>query len=434
MKRIILLAFAVLLSFSALGLPPEPAPAQARAVALVGATLHVGDGTVLTNAALTFDQGLITAVGARDEVATADHDVIDVGGQHVYPGFILPDSNLGLSEVGSIADTVDTRETGDFNPSVRALVAYNTDSELIPTLRFNGVLTAQVSPLGGTVAGLSSVVQLDAWNFEDAALAVDDGLFVNWPARKRGQFDFSTFTLKRVKNEAHAEQIAQLTALFEDARETLRDDPQGPNLKLAAAARVLRGQSRLYVSTNNSQDMVLAVKFARRFEIPHVVILGRDGLLRAAPFLAEENVPVIVLGTHWTPPFDRSDVDLPFRLPALLVEQGVKVGLTYPGDPMNTRNLAFAAGTAAAHGLDREAALRMITLSNAEILGLDNQLGSLAPGKRATLFVSRGDALDMRGNQLTAAYIDGRKLRLAGRQQQLYERYQRRYSQPAMAR
>ncbi|MEM9529809.1 MAG: amidohydrolase family protein [Pseudomonadota bacterium] len=434
MKRIVLYTSALLLSFSASGLPPEPAPAQTRATALVGATLHVGDGTVLTDATLTFDQGLITAVGARDQVPTANHDVIDVSGQRVYPGFILPDSNLGLTEVGSIPDTVDTRETGNLNPNVRALVAYNTDSELIPTLRFNGILTAQVSPLGGTVAGLSSVVQLDAWNFEDAAVVVDDGLFVNWPAQKRGQFDFSTFTLKRVKNEAYAEQIGELTTLFEDARAALESNPQDPNLKLAAAARVLRGQSHLYVNTNISQDMVLAVKFARRFAIPNVVILGRDGLLRAAPYLAEENVPVIVLGTHWNPPFDRSDIDLPFRLPALLLEQGVKVGLTYPGDPMNTRNLAFAAGTAAAHGLDREAALRMITLTNAEILGLDDQLGSLTPGKRATLFVSRGDALDMRGNQLTAAYIDGRRLQLDGRQQELYQRYRRRYSQTEPAR
>ncbi|MEM9302363.1 MAG: amidohydrolase family protein [Pseudomonadota bacterium] len=425
MKKIILAAMIVGAS-SVQALTPKPAPSQPGPIAIVGATIHVGNGSVVKDATIAFSDGKITAVGAG--IDTAGHTVIDAEGHHVYPGFVLPDSDLGLNEVGAVRATVDDTETGNLNPSVRSLVAYNTDSELIPTLRFNGVLIAQVSPGGGIVSGRSSIVQLDAWNWEDAAVVADDGLFLTWPAKMVGRFDWSTFEFSFQENKNYRSQVNAIEQAFLDARAYIAagDDAQ-PNVKLEAMRGLFDGSMSLFVRTNDPVDMVRAAEFARGQGVDRVVILGEDGLLDAAEYLSTNDIPVIVGGVHRLPEHDHDRVDAPFRLPGELVAAGVKTGLTYPGENMNGRNLPFIAGTAAAYGLNREQALTMITLTNAEILGIDDRVGSLEVGKHATLFISTGDALDMRGNDVTHAFIDGRKIQLKGMQQELYERFEEKY-------
>ena len=425
-NRFLCALIAATVTTAAPALPPEPAPPQSGPIALVGATIHVGDGTVIENATVTFAEGRITGVGT--DIDTAGHRQLDVSGQHVYPGFILPDSDVGLVEVGSLPDTVDNQDAGDMNPNLRALVAYNTDSEMTPTLRYNGVLIAQVSPVAGMVSGTSSIVQLDAWNWEDAALVADDGVFVNWPSRQVGQFDFSTFTFRFVDNEQYDEQLQRLTKLLHDARAYHTVEPEAPNLKLAALSGLFDGSQRLYVRSNVAADIVRAVDTARSAGVRQVVVIAEAEALEVAEYLVEHEVPVIVSGVHRLPEYDYSDVDLPYRLPALLLEAGVTTGLTYPS-LMSSRNLGFIAGTVAAHGLDREQALSLITLNNAKILGIEERLGSIEPGKDATLFVSRGDALDMRGNDVTSAFIGGRQITLPGTQQELYRRYHEKYAE-----
>jgi len=408
-----------------------PAPVDERqSLVLHNAVVHVGDGQVINPGVVAMSEGTITVVGGNDALAELDltsYQFVDLGGAHVYPGLILPGSNLGLNEVGSLGDTIDQSETGDLNPNVRSLIAYNTDSELIPVTRYNGVLTAQITPEGGLISGQSSVVQLDAWNWQDAAVVVDDGIHMNWPSSKKREFDFATFSVKLADNKQQAEHIAIVEQLFSDAASWLESDDKMRNLKLDAVVGLFDGSKRLYISANLAQDMVDAVDFARRHKIVHVVLKADAEALKVAEFLAAEQVPVIVTGLHTTPRSDDEDIDLPYRVPAELLNAGVKVGLTYPG-VMNARNLPFIAGTASAYGLDREQALRLVTLSNAEILGIDDQLGSLAVGKQATLFVSQGDALDMRGNQLTHAFIGGREIVLDGMQQSLYQRFHKRYA------
>lgn len=424
MKKIIFTA--LLCTASAHALTPKPAPTQADPIAITGATVHVGNGAVLENATIAFSDGKITAVGP--DIDTAGHRVIDASGQRVYPGFVLPDSDLGLNEVSAVRATVDDTETGVLNPSIRSLIAYNTDSELIPTLRFNGVLIAQVSPGGGIVSGRSSIVQLDAWNWEDAAVVADDGMFLSWPSKQEGRFDWSTFSFSFQENDEYRDQVNAIEQAFLDARAYLAEgDAAQPNVKLDAMRGLFDGSMTLFVRTNDPVDMVRAVEFARGQGVEDVVILGEDGLLDAAEYLSANEVPVIVSGVHRLPEHDHDDIDAPFRLPAELVAAGVKTGLTYPGENMNGRNLPFIAGTASAFGLDREAALTMITLTNADILGIDDRVGSLEVGKHATLFISQGDALDMRGNDVTHAFIDGREIELKGMQQELYERFEEKY-------
>jgi hypothetical protein len=406
---------------------PPPAAPQAGPIALVGATVHVGNGTVVEGATVAFDGGRITAVGT--DVDTTGHEVVDVAGQHLYPGFILLDSRLGLLEVNAIRDTLDFEETGEVNPNVRSIIAYNTDSELGPTLRFNGVLVAQVAPEGGMVSGMSSLVQLDAWNWEDAVIKEDDAIFLDWPAKRVGRFDFSTFSFKFSPNEAYDEQMLAMETLFADAG-TYADRPPGTpaNLKLAAMQGLFDGSRQLFVRTDVPRDVVRAVEFSRRHGVKHIVIVGADGLLASADYLAENDVGAVVVGTHRLPRLPHDDLHQPYRLAADLVRAGVRTAITDAG-LRNSRNIGFQAGTVAAHGeLDREQALRLITLSAAELANIDDRLGSIEVGKDATLFVSRGDALDMRGNHLTHAFIDGRSIVLDGTQQALYERFRDKYA------
>lgn len=409
-------------------LPPIPAPAQVEPIVLTGARIHVGDGQVFSKGFITFAEGKIVAVGAAADLPdTTGHRVIDVSGQAIYPGFILPATRLGLFETESIRATIDSNERGSMNPNVRSLIAYNTDSEIIPSLRFNGILTAEIAPRGGVLAGTSSIVQLDAWNWEDAAVAADVGVHLNWPPRMRSQFNFSTFQVDTVPNAAYEKQISELGTLLKEAQVAHQSDASPENLKVRALVGLISGTQRLLIHANRAGAMVDAVKFALAHEVKHIVLVGAADAWMVTEFLAEHRIPVILGTLHSRPTRADDPVDLPFRLPALLHEAGITVALSY-GETSNARNLGFVAGTAAAHGLSKAQALSMITQNPARILGIDKRLGTLEPGKDATLFVSQGDALDMRGNVLTQAFIQGREVVLNARQQELYERYKEKYS------
>ena len=425
-----------LLLFAALLMPtvqiqaivPTPAAVQDNAVAITGATIHTGNGDVIENGVITFSEGKITAVGGP-AVNVTDHDVINMAGNHLYPGFILPNTVLGLIEVTSVRATQDVLEEGELNPNVRAIVAYNTDSELIPALRFNGILTAQITPRGTLVGGFSSVVQLDGWNWEDAAYAVDDGIHLYWPAMYQPSFDVTTRTVTVKKNVNYEKLVASLTALFQNA--SVYAGESGLNLKLGAVKKLIDGTTRLYIHANGAREIISAIRFSERLNVKRVVLVGGREALSVKDLLLEHDIPVIVDQVHGLPDSEDADIDQTFKRPAQLIEAGLKVGLGTNGRMESDRNLPFMAGTAVAYGMDREAALTMITRSNAEILGIADRVGTLEAGKDATLFVCKGDALDMLGNQLLRAFIQGRAIDLNGTQQQLFERYREKYSKQA---
>ena len=163
---------------------------------ITNATIHVGNGQVIDMGTIKVNNGKIEQVGQNIPVPSGDVKVFDAKGKHVYPGLILASSQLGLSEVPTVRATVDASELGDLNPNVRSIVAYNTDSRVINTLRSNGILLAGVYPDGSLLTGSSSVVQLDAWNWEDAAYATDNGIYLNMPSlltRRGGRGGFGGF-------------------------------------------------------------------------------------------------------------------------------------------------------------------------------------------------------------------------------------------------
>ncbi len=412
---------------------PAPGNPQSQPVILLGATAHLGNGEVIENSALAFEDGKLTMVGTAAEAEDMDlsgYEQINLNGKHVYPGFILPNTDLGLKEIGAVRATVDNEEEGGLNPNVRSIISYNTDSELIPTFRFNGVLVAQIVPKSGMIPGSSSIVHLDAWNWEDAAMLTDDAIHLNWPGRYAMKFDYSTYTVNRVTNESYETQVQTLENLFADAQAYHElGEGKEKNLKLEAMQGVMDGSVALYLHAEEAREIVESIKFLKARGVERMVLVGGYEAHLVTDFLKENDIPVIVDNVHRLPERPDEDVDQPYKLPAQLHNAGLLVGLCYDiGMNSRARNLPFLAGTAAAYGISKEEALMMITSNNAKILGIDDQVGSLETGKDATLFVSGGDALDMRGNLVEHVFISGRKVTLDAMQQRLYQKYKEKYS------
>ena len=430
MQRLIVNVIAIFsISFSSVTHPIVPVPAadQSEPIAITGAVIHIGNGMIVNDGIITFDRGLITAVGvAGGGINLVDHALIDVEGRHVYPGFVLPNSTLGLIEVNSVRATSDVLEEGDINASVRSAIAYNTDSEIIPANRFNGILTAQVAPQGGLISGSSTVFKLDGWNWEDAMLAEDVGLHLHWPSYVQRQRNSETGLFETVDNENYEGQTQLLHSLFQDAQAY---SGQLLNLNLLAMQPLFNGVTKLFIHADEAKQIISAIRFARSYGIQDIVLVGGADALSVKDFLLAQNVPVIYERIHELPQREWQDVDMPFKTPFLLHDAGIKVGIGGGATSIDRqRNLPFFAGTAAAYGLNRETALAMITSVNAEILGVADRVGTLEVGKDATLFISEGDALDMRTSQVLGAYIQGRDIDLYGTQQQLYERFRVKYA------
>lgn len=408
---------------------PTPAPVQQKAVLITGATIHTGNGQTINGGAVAFENGKLTYVGATAS-APADKskfDVIDATGKHVYPGFIMTNSQLGLEEVSSVRATLDSDEAGELNPNVKARVAYNTDSEITPTYRFNGILLVEVAPEGGLISGTSSVMQLEGWNWEDATHTKDVAIHINWPSTNRRRFDFETFTQINEVNPDYAKSVEEVTTLFNDAIGYSKLAPKQINLKLEAMQGLFSGAQSLIIHASTGKEIVEAVKFAQDHGVKRMAVLAGDEAVKVASFLKDNSIPVIVPLVHDLPARTDDDVDLPYAVPALLQKAGVKVAFSHTGMLGRGRNLPFYAGTAIAYGMDKEEALKGLTLYPAQILGIDKVAGTLEVGKDATLFISAGDPLDFRTNKLSEAFIGGKRVILNNKQQDLYERYSKKY-------
>ena len=432
MKQTLTLVLALLAFAAVRAQNPAPGRTQQKPIALLGATIHTGTGRVIQNGLITFDKGLITNVtdAATVRLNTDEVEVINVAGKHIYPGLISPASLVGMQEIAAVRATVDSRETGVLNPNVRALIAYDADSEIIPTIRNNGILITQAMPMGGTVSGSSSILHADGWNWEDAVLRRDDGLWLNWPGYYARDFDFETFQVTVKKNDKRDEALRGLQATFAEAKAYADGPVPTPvNLRFEAMKRIFRGTQNLYIRADYAKDIIEAVRFGKAAGVANVVIVGGEDSEKAAAFLKENNVPVLLSALHRLPNQQDEAVDLPYRLPGILQKAGVLVGLTYAEEWWRTRNLPFLAGTAAGFGVtDREEALKMITANTAKILGIDREVGTLEVGKHATLVVSQGDLLDMRTNLVEQAFIQGRRVDLDDKHKRLYNKFKTKYA------
>jgi imidazolonepropionase-like amidohydrolase len=398
---------------------------------ITNATIHVGNGQVIEKGTIKVNNGKIEQVGTNVAIAQDGAKVYDAKGKQVYPGLILSVTDLGLKEIANgVRGSNDYTEIGDYNPSIRSIVAYNTDSKVINTLKAQGILLAGVAPAGGIISGTGSVVQLDAWNWEDAAYRMDGALHINMPSflpntgRRRfiQQQGPPTDPTKEALNR-----LEEIKSFFREAKAYQEEAKHAEvNLKYESVKDLFTKKKKLFVHGDQVKQMLAAIDFVKEFGF-NVVIVGGSESWQIADLLRANNIAVILQEEHALPSTEDDDVDQPYKTPAMLKKAGVLFALNDSHDETRYRNLMYNAGTAAAYGLSKEEALEAITLDAARILGVEDLTGSLEAGKDANIIISDGDILDMRSSTVTDAFIQGRKVSLDNKQHQLYERYKSKY-------
>jgi imidazolonepropionase-like amidohydrolase len=431
-----ILAFSI--SFSSVA-QQTPAPPQSRSILILGGTAHLGTGDAIEDAAIGFRNGKIDFVGRTFQADKSKYDdIIDATGKQIYPGFIVTNTTLGLQEIGAVRATHDQYEVGTFRPNVRAIIAFNTDSEITPTVRSNGVLLGQITPRSGVISGASGVAHFDGWNWEDAAIKMVDGIHLNWPSTHHKHNQDGKVDIR--KRKTYTQQKHEIVRYFSEAQAYALAYPSASNstsvmdVKHEGMRGLFDGSLALYVHARDVRAITEAVHFKREMGIKRLVIVGGYDAYLVGDMLRENNVSVLLTSVHSLPRFAEDDIDLPYRLPKLLSDEGVLFALQVDDgmSEMNTRNLPFYAGTARKYGLTEEQAIMSLTRNPARILGIDDVCGTIENGKDATLFISTGDALDVRTNDLTHAFIQGRSIDLDNRQRELYRKFQTKYGNESL--
>lgn len=427
-KYVIILLLAVVTLPVAAQYNMAPAPEYKGLMFIKNATIHVGNGQVLYNKTIRINNGKIEKIETDLPIPADEVKVYDASGKQVYPGIILMDSRLGLQEIGAnVFGSNDYRELGDLNPNVRSIVAYNATSAIINTLRSNGILLAQIVPQGSLVTGSSSVVQLDAWSWEDALYQADEGIHFDMPSLlKRPSFGNRSSDADPFKNAM--ERINMVKEFFKEAKVYFeqKNKPAVTNLKFEAVKGLFTKQQRFYIHCNLVSEMLLSIDFVKEFNF-EVTVVGASESFQIAPLLKQQGVSVLLTQIHQLPATDDDDVDQPFKTAAALQKAGVSYAITDDDGQNRGRNIIFTAGTAAAYGLTKEEALQAITLSPAKLLGISKRTGSIEVGKDANILIVEGDLLDMRSSNVLKAFIQGREINLDNKQRQLKEKYKTKY-------
>ncbi|MFM6946008.1 MAG: amidohydrolase [Flavobacteriales bacterium] len=394
--------------------------ALAQRILLLNGTAHIGDGQVIESAAIGIANDRILFVKnalTQSFDPTQWDSIVQLNGQHIYPAIVSANNTLGLTEIDAVRATRDYNDVGTWNPHVRAQIAFNVASRVVETVRTNGVLLTQASPRGGYISGTSAIMQLSGWNWEDATIVANDGIHLNWPYYSKENY------------QKEKQEIYRFFAMAQAYAN--RKDAQPTDLRLEAMKACFKGQKRVYIHAETLQQIVDVIDFSKDFELAFPVIVGGSEAYLIGQKLKDAQIPIMLGRIHSLPQHEDDLTYQPYRLPALLKAQGILFCLQNEGDmqPMNTRNLPFQAGTTMAYGLTEEEALQTVSLSVCKIVGIDQDYGTLTAGKKATLFVSKGPALDMKTNQVTLILMEGKFCPATNFQQELYQKYQDKYRQ-----
>ena len=400
-------------------------------ILFLGGKAHIGNGSSIDVSAISIKDGKIDMVADATTIRInpQEYDTIyHIYDHHVYPGFIATNTTLGITEISAVRATNDYRETGVFKPHVRSLIAFNAESVIIPTIRSNGVLLAQVAPKGGRICGTSSVMKLDGWNWQDAVQKTDDGIHLNWPSYfvQTGWWA-QPGDIKKTDN--YQSNCQEIETYFGKAQSYYNNSSREMDIPMQAMTGLFNGHKRLYLHANTEREIIDAVLFAKNLNIPNFAIIGAQQAHLITSFLNKHQVPILLDRIHRLPATEDSDVDMPYKQAKLLADAGIVFGFCYQGDmeAMGQRNLPFSAGTAVAYGLEYEKAVSALTYNTAKILGIDDKVGTLSSGKEATFFISKGDALDMMTNDVKYAYIQGQAVDLDNKQKALNRKYRKKY-------
>jgi len=400
-------------------------------IAFINGIAHIGNGTIIESCLITVKNNTIesvqSSIGIRLDYKSFD-TVINLEGHHVYPALINANNVLGLHDAFSVRATRDMQDVGQINPHIRALIAYNTDNKITPTIKTNGILYTQVTPRGGLISGASSILALEGWNWEDAVLKEDDGIHLNYPEYIiRSGDDGEDKEMKR-----YQDRLNELELFMKDAFAYYNSkDITEKNIRFEAMKGVFSGSKKLYIHADRAKDILSAIALSKNYAIKFPVLVGARECSKILKEIKSSNIPVMLVRVHDLPDKADDDIDAIYKLPSMLQKEGILFCLQTSGDmemeAMNSRNLPFLAGSAVAYGLTKEEALTSITLSTAKIMGIDKQLGSIEEGKLASMVVSTGDILDMKTSSITHAFIAGKPVNLMNQQTELYLKYKTKY-------
>jgi len=406
-----------------------PGAPQTRPILIRGATIHPVSGAPIEGASLLFEHGRITDIGTDLDLPEQGLE-IDATGKHIYPGMIESMTDLGLREIGAVDVTMDSRETGSVNPNVRAWVAFNPDSELIPVARANGILTALVAPSGSGIYGQAAVMELDGWTAADMSLLAPAGLCINWESFESRGEDAKQRAASRETRLSQLDDLLDSAERYAAAREA-NSERTATNVRLESMLPVIHGEVPVLAMANREGAIASAVMYAAQRGLKLIIVGGYDAE-RCANLLKKYDVPVIITATYRLPRYRHDPYDASYTLPARLAAAGVKFAICGDGgDSSNARNLPYQAANAVAYGLAEADAVRAVTLSAAEILGVADQIGSLEVDKLATLVITDGPLLES-DTQIEHAYVAGRKVDLSSRHTLLNDKYRVKYQQRAV--
>lgn len=410
-------------AFLLIAFPALPLPA-ADALLLRGATVHTVSGPVLSPGDVLISDGKISAVAKR--IDSSEARVLDLSGLHLYPGLISAATELGLVEIAGVRATQDQSEVGQFTPEVEAWVAVNPDSELIPVARANGLTHFNAVPQGGLLAGASGLMATAGWTIEDLAVRRQTGLHLYWPDHALS-LPGPGSKARPLDEQARQrrERARVIEQFFADAEAWHRLPADSPAVPAWQAMRpLLAGDLPLMIHANGRREIRAALDWtASRPGLRVVFVGGRDAWMFAGE-LAEREVGVIYTEVFTLPPRASDAYDVQFAAPGVLHQAGVALALAET-NASNQRNLPYAAAQAAAFGLPAKAALASITLQPARLLGVEDRLGSIQPGKDASLVAATGDILDIR-TQVRHLWIQGVEQSLENRHTRLADRYRQR--------
>lgn len=416
-----------LISAHALAHDNIPALPQKRPIALTNGRIYTVSGSIIERGSVIIDNGIISALGA-DLSVPLGAEIFDCTGKNIYPGFIAPYTTLGLVEVEAVRATRDMAETGSVNPNAKAETAFNPESEILPTIRFNGILMANICPVGGVVSGTASLMMLDGWNKEDMTLKSRTGLCVEMP----WMGVVNAWWMNKSADEQTKEnkkQLDELYRVFDAALAYSNLSRHGltpiKDIRMEGMRSVFEQKTPVFINAVEYRQILEAVHFAKKYDVRVVIVGGRDAWQCTAE-LNQSKIPVIIPRVHSLPSRDEEEYDAPYLLASRLAAAGVQFAFSDNG-AWQQRNLAYQAGTAMAFGLSENEALKGLTLYPAQMLGIGHKVGSIELGKEATLFVCSGNALDARTAHIEFAFVQGRSIPLESKQTRLANKYRERY-------
>jgi imidazolonepropionase-like amidohydrolase len=395
-------------------------------------------GSPIDDGILVIRDGKIAAVGANVDVP-AGAQVIDGKGLQVYPGLFDPVTQMGLSEIAAVSATVDTTETGAFNPDVVAAEAVLPSSEHIPVTRAAGITEVLAVPASGgfdsrgsvnILGGQASAINLAGWTINDMLIKKSVAMVLDWPQIQTQSFDFATFSRKtKPFPEAKQErdkQVDELADWLDNARHYAQAWGHGGpaeyrrDLKLEALVPVIRGELPVLVFANRARDIRNAVEFCDKQKVKMILAGGAEAY-KVKELLRSKSIPVILQPTLTAPLDEDEPYDRSLSQPAELVDARVKIAFG-SFDNSFARRLGQQAANAVAYGLPYDEALKAVTLYPAQIFGLADQIGTLEPGKIANVIVTSGDPLELT-TDVRYLFIKGQLTSTDNKHKALYEKY-----------